>query len=115
LAIKHDEPCDNGNKNEGIHQSKTFRVAFVTNFRPRVDPEEKKWISRGNLVTDWFNIESEEEEQKYIDTIFQNIDSYRGFNLVFGKIGPTSDKSWLKYISNYHKGNRSSLKQYRNS
>jgi len=75
------------------------RVAFLTNFRSPNNAVMKAEKSRGRLVMDW--VKNNLTLEEFSQSIFSEIDGYRGFNLVFGTVALQPEDTSLYYISNY--------------
>lgn len=62
-------------------QSKTHRLAVVTNYREPTPPNQGQLLSRGKLVTDFMSYHSMDEFMAHLQ---QTSHLYAGFNLLFG-------------------------------
>jgi uncharacterized protein with NRDE domain len=50
--------------------TKTHRVAFLTNFRTKENELEREWMSRGSLVKQWVDLpEDPSSEKDYISSV----------------------------------------------
>ncbi len=89
-AVKPDGTCGTW-----MAINKNGRIAMVTNYRDLKNIKAHA-PSRGHLVTDF--LLSDEDPEKYLQSIEMNAPLYNGFNLIVGNAGE------LFYLSNYGQG-----------
>ncbi|GAA5926633.1 uncharacterized protein JCM15063_000327 [Sporobolomyces koalae] len=75
------ERDDDANQN-----TRTLRIATLTNFAETIVPRNPPRPSRGNLVKAFLDYEGRKSLQEYLDTIDEEKDEYAGYNLLVAEL-----------------------------
>ena len=79
-------------------------VAWLTNFwSPKNFEAKDEKLSRGQLVIDYLNLNSDEEEKEFWESVSEDWNVLKGFNLFAGKFCKEKLKYVIKYYSNFSK------------